>query len=151
MVCQTGGRRCLVWPLSLSLSFFQALFFPHWLLYSLNEAHPLSTATQLFSASDGSVGVTLFFLTFSISPYFLHHNTSVHPSIYPGHCWVAILSARSWRTQPLTYASPCWPSAAVVLILVLHAYLSGQGHAQLAFSKKVGGENETHLYCVLTV
>lgn len=67
---------------SLSLSvFFPGPFFPHWLLYSLNEAHPLSTATQLFSASDGSVGVGLFFLTFSISLYFLHYNTSIHPSI----------------------------------------------------------------------
>lgn len=96
VVCQTEGRRCLMRPL---FFFFQTSLAFIFILF-LNEAHPLSAATQLFSASDGSVGVGAYhsFLslifspslslsllhahTFSISPYFLHHNTSIHP----GHC-----------------------------------------------------------------
>lgn len=90
-----------VTPLSfLSLSFFPGSFFPR--LYSLNEAHPLGAATQLFSASDGSVGVTLFFLTFSIPPLLppsQHLHASVHPSIRPFVCPSRTLLS-SWCCQP---------------------------------------------------
>lgn len=63
--------------------------------------------------------VSLAFIhTIQISSCFLHHNTSVRP----GHCWVVVLSARAWRTQPLIYASPLWPAATTVLFAVLQLY-----------------------------
>ena len=67
VVCQTEGRRCLMRPPfffffhpdSSSLAFIFILF--------VNEAHPLSAATQLFSASDGSVGVRAYHSSPSLS------------------------------------------------------------------------------------
>lgn len=149
VVCQTGGRRCLVWPLSPSLPLSPPLPLSLRLYFSLTAlffkwsppTRCCDTAFLGIGWQCGSRSFLLFFLTFSASPYFLHHNTSIHPSIHPGHCWAALLSARSWRTRPLTHASPCWPAAAVVLLLVLHVYLGGQGQTQLLFLK--GGRSES--------
>lgn len=79
----------------LFIFFFQTLFHELFIfILFLNESRPLSAATQLFSASDGSVGVrayhsflsgVFFFFhahTFSVPLHFLHHNASIGP----GHC-----------------------------------------------------------------
>lgn len=130
VVCQTEARRCLMIP----LFFFQTLI--HWLFififYFLMK--PTHSVLQHIWWQCRSWGISLFLSlsythTFSAPAYFLHHNTSIHP----GHCWVVVLSARAWRTQPLTYASPLWPSAVSVLFAVLRIYFGGQGHSSGLF------------------
>lgn len=146
VVCQTKGRRCFMWSLSLSLSFFPDLYsFSFIYLFKTQTSH--SVLRHSFSRHRMAVWesghITLFlsrslsFFSHSLSlgyththsPCFLHHNTSIHP----GHCWVVVLSARAWRTQPLKYASPLWPGATTVLFAVLQIHLGGQGHRLWAF------------------
>lgn len=79
----------------------------------------------------GHVALSFFFPFFFVSFALLQAQTLFFPpassiitppSIHPGHCWVVVLSARTWRTQPLTYASPLWPGATIVLFAVLQLY-----------------------------
>lgn len=105
VVCQTEGRRCLMRPLCF-LFFSQTLFFFHQLLF-LNEAHPLSAATQLFSASDGSVGVRAYhsflsFIFFFSRTHILHFSplppsSHLHPS--------RTLLSRGAVSQSLTHSA----------------------------------------------
>lgn len=92
----------LCFPDSYSLAFFSFLFF-------LNEAHPLSAATQLFSASDGSVGVRAYhsflsFFSLSLSFSLLHTHTHTHSLSLPTSSIITPPSiqdtAESWCCQP---------------------------------------------------
>lgn len=142
VVCQTEGRRCLMRPLSLSFFFFPdsysvafifILFFSKW-------SPPTQCCDTAFLSSVG-VGPYHSFLFFSKYPLSYTHAHSLSlpassiitpPSIQDtAESW--LLSAWAWRTQPLTYASPPWPSATTVLFAVLQIYLSGQGHRLWAF------------------
>ena len=101
VVCQTEGRRCLMRPPffffhpdSSSLAFIFILF--------VNEAHPLSAATQLFSASDGSVGVRAYHSSPSLSLSLCYMHT--HSLLLPTSSIITPPSiqdtAESWCCQP---------------------------------------------------
>lgn len=93
-VCQTEGRRCLMRP----LIFFSRLFFTSFYFYFIFKRSPptqcCDTAFLSIAWQCRSQGISLFSFslvfsrspshahTSSVSPCFLHHNTSIHP----GHC-----------------------------------------------------------------
>lgn len=148
VVCQTEGRRCLMQPFFFSLFFFpdsSSLAFIFIFIFKRSTpTRCCDTAFLSFGWQCRSQGMSPFL---SLSHFFSLSLCNTHtqslfrptssiitpPSIHPGHCWVVVLSARAWRTQPLIYASPLWHSAAAVLFTVLHVYFGSQGQA-LGFS-----------------